>query len=183
MLTLWFSTSHKLQDYLERSVLLAARDLEILLTKSMSSYFWEPWNLAVMKVRSCIEMAFFCLISSFLIFSHSHMTLESRQDAWTFWIVGLMKNQFKLLCCYIYIYIQGQSNRISLSKDWFDEMYIKYIMKEIQQLVQCSALKSSLKTAKRPQKDQTRLEKDWTTGLGFLVLRFMDQKKTSLLIF
>jgi len=83
----------------------------------------------------------------------------------------------------IYIYIQGQSNRISLSKDWFDEMYIKYIMKEIQQLVQCSALKSSLKTAKRPQKDQTRLEKDRTTGLGFLVLRFMDQKKTSLLIF
>lgn len=62
-------------------------------------------------------------------------------------------------------------------------MYIKYIMKEIQQLVQCSALKSSLKTAKRPQKDQTRLEKDRTTGLGFLVLRFMDQKKTSLLIF
>ena len=42
----------------------------------------------------------------------------------------------------------------------------------------CSALKSSLKTAKRLQLDQTKTAMDWTCSLGLSVLRLEDRKKT-----
>ena len=42
-----------------------------------------------------------------------------------------------------------------------------------------SALKSSLKTAKRLQLDGTKTAKDWTCSLGLLVLRLEDHKKTN----
>ena len=41
-----------------------------------------------------------------------------------------------------------------------------------------SALKSSLKTAKRLQLDRTKTAKDWTCSLGLSVLRLEDCKKT-----
>ena len=42
-----------------------------------------------------------------------------------------------------------------------------------------SALKSSLKTAKRLQLDWTKTARDWTCSLGLSVLRLEDPKKTS----
>ena len=41
-----------------------------------------------------------------------------------------------------------------------------------------SALKSSLKTAKRLQLDRTKTAKDWTCSLGLSVLKLEDRKKT-----
>ena len=41
-----------------------------------------------------------------------------------------------------------------------------------------SALKSSLKTAKRLQLDRTKTAMDWTCSLGLSVLRLEDCKKT-----
>ena len=41
-----------------------------------------------------------------------------------------------------------------------------------------SALKSSLKTAKRLQLDWTKTAEDWTCSLGLSVLRIEDHKKT-----
>ena len=41
-----------------------------------------------------------------------------------------------------------------------------------------SALKSSLKTAKRLQLDWTKTAKDWTCSLGLSVLKLEDRKKT-----
>ena len=40
--------------------------------------------------------------------------------------------------------------------------------------VKGSALKSSLKTAKRLQLDQTKIAKDWTCSLGLSVLKLED---------
>ena len=40
-----------------------------------------------------------------------------------------------------------------------------------------SALKSSLKTAKRLQLDRTKTAMDWTCSLGLSVLRLEDRKK------
>ena len=41
-----------------------------------------------------------------------------------------------------------------------------------------SALKSSLKTAKRLQLDRTKTAKDWTYSLGLSVLKLEDREKT-----
>ena len=47
-----------------------------------------------------------------------------------------------------------------------------------QQPLHHSALKSSLKTAKRLQLDGTKTAMDWTCSLGLSVLRLEDRKKT-----
>jgi len=48
----------------------------------------------------------------------------------------------------------------------------------INKTLRCSAWKSSPKTEKRPQLDQTKTAKDWTSSLSLSLLRFQDRKKT-----
>ena len=52
------------------------------------------------------------------------------------------------------------------------------IVSDLADSIRSSALKSSLKTAKRLQLDRTKTAMEWTCSLGLSVLRLEDHKKT-----
>ena len=78
------------------------------------------------------------------------------------------------------IYESSVASTIAMSKSCFASLRCRSFLSILPVVMTraSSALKSSLKTAKRLQLDWTKTAKDWTCSLGLSVLRLEDRKKT-----